>query len=202
MYTELFPIHSHHPHDSQQQAWPDAGMLPFVNCCSLACVCSVFLVREMQKHSFWTILRPCQSSPLTRCHVGAPRLPRNRMRSPPRSPTPRAHRRSPRLQIANLWHLLRCIRRLRSIPRLFNGTCSVMARGDAFNFAAATGVQYAAVRPLTLCMKGLAMLVVMCCLRRLARSCWLVMLAGKCITATDHARSKDGRSTGMCAMTL
>ena len=40
-----------------------------------------------------------------------------------------------------------------------------MARGDAFNFAAVTGVQYAAVRPLTLCMKGLAMLVVMCCLR-------------------------------------
>ncbi len=33
----------------------------------------------------------------------------------------------------------------------------------------------------------------------LARSCWLAMLAGKCITATDHARSKDGRSTGMSA---
>ena len=74
-----------------------------------------------------------------------------------------------------------------------------MARGDAFNVAVVTGVQYAAVRPLTLCMEGLAMLVVMCCLRWLARSCWLAMLAGKCITATDHARSKDGRSTGMSA---
>jgi len=77
-----------------------------------------------------------------------------------------------------------------------------MARGDAFNFAAATGVQYAAVRLLILCIKGLAMLVVMCCLRKLARSCWLVMLAGKCISATYHAGSKDGRSTGMSAMTL